>query len=142
MGRTSKVLRRSGELIVENSSRRLPRAQERVRQALLGRPVEEALHLFGRPSRAVYPRVVRGLSVSHKALYRSNRARRPLPKRAKHVDPFLGFNSLVIRVPTRVKFCLRRKFRREVLFARDVAGHRGIGRGKRWIRSENSNYRC
>lgn len=57
--------------------------------------------------------------------------------------------AIPIRIPTRVKFCTRRKERREVLFALDRAGYRGSGPGRsrhpdepRYRRTEESNYTC
>lgn len=49
---------------------------------------------------------------------------------------------LFVRVPYRERFCVKRKQRKQVLFAYGVAGRRGIGRGKRWIRNSTSSYRC
>lgn len=42
----------------------------------------------------------------------------------------------------RVLFCVRRRERRAVLFARRVAGKRGVGVGKRWRRTITSQWRC
>lgn len=47
-----------------------------------------------------------------------------------------------IRIPSRVDFCVARKQRKQVLFAKGVAGGYGVGRGKRWRRTSNSFYRC
>lgn len=52
------------------------------------------------------------------------------------------FGSLRIMAPRRVLFCLRRKVRKEVMFALRIAGKRGVGAGKRWRRTENSQWRC
>lgn len=50
--------------------------------------------------------------------------------------------QLRMLAPRRVLFCLRRKVRKEVMFALKIAGRRGVGVGKRWRRTENSNWRC
>lgn len=49
-----------------------------------------------------------------------------------------------ISTPSRVYFCVKRKQRREVLFARKVAGHfrRSPGRGGSYRRTQSSYYRC
>lgn len=52
------------------------------------------------------------------------------------------FSFLRIAAPHRVYFCLSRKRRREVLHAFRIAGKRGIGKGKRVRRTQNSQYRC
>lgn len=49
---------------------------------------------------------------------------------------------LRIRSPKKVRFCFDRSVRRQVMFARGVAGRSGVGRGKRWSRTVNSQYRC
>lgn len=46
------------------------------------------------------------------------------------------------RVPSRTWFCVRRKQRKQVLFAFKIAGRSGVGRGKRWFRNRNSHYGC
>lgn len=50
--------------------------------------------------------------------------------------------KLQMLAPRRVLFCLRRKVRKEIMFALNIAGRRGVGAGKRWRRTENSNWRC
>lgn len=51
---------------------------------------------------------------------------------------------LTINAPSKVRFCVQRHTRREVLFARKVAGykHRSPGSGGRYIRRAESSYRC
>lgn len=49
--------------------------------------------------------------------------------------------GLEIRVPARVRFCLRRKQRREVLFARRKVGFSGATKGP-YRRTANSMWRC
>lgn len=50
--------------------------------------------------------------------------------------------ALQMQRPGRVGFCVRRKQRREFLFAAGVAGSRGVGRGRSWRRTAESSYRC
>lgn len=66
-------------------------------------------------------------------------------------QPRRGFNALgariarevqTVRAPKTVLFCVQRKQRKQVLFAKRIAGRRGVGRGKRWFRSSTSQYRC
>lgn len=57
----------------------------------------------------------------------------------QRTDP-VPMKALGIRVPNKVKFCLQRRARREVLHALNKVG-RGSGRGPR-RRTQNSQYRC
>lgn len=52
--------------------------------------------------------------------------------------------GLRIRVPWKVRFCVSRKARKEVLFARGKIGFRrsSPGRGGGYVRRESSNYHC
>lgn len=49
--------------------------------------------------------------------------------------------ALVTRFPRQVRYCIQRGMRREVLFARGVAGRRGSAPGP-YRRKESSNWRC
>lgn len=49
--------------------------------------------------------------------------------------------GLSIRAPLKVRFCLRRKERREVLFAKRKVGYRGSSPGP-YRRTANSQWRC
>lgn len=51
-------------------------------------------------------------------------------------------SQLSIRVPNRVQFCLRRKARRQVLFALSRAGYGGSAPKRKYFRTQNSQYRC
>lgn len=133
------TIERAGELPRNNSNRlaRLPRAHENVLRSILGLATQTPTRGAARPVRAVYPgarRELPKLAVSRAALTQSPAK----PTRLKR-PPLYQLN---IQAPSRVKFCVRRKIRREVMFARNMAGRRGIGRGKTWRRSENSNYSC
>lgn len=53
--------------------------------------------------------------------------------------------GLLVRLPQRVAFCVRRKIRRQVLFSRKVAGfnrRRSPGRGGGYRRSQSSSWSC
>lgn len=64
----------------------------------------------------------------------------PLQARRRKAD-WLAFRQLRITAPGSVAFCVRRKVRREVMFAKQIAGRRGLGRGG-VRRSESSNWSC
>lgn len=69
--------------------------------------------------------------------------KRPLtPASQKRIElSWRAFNVLQAKAPASVRYCVRRKQRRETLFALDIAGRRGLGRrGVR--RTENSNWSC
>lgn len=72
----------------------------------------------------------------------------PVPQktaRALTVSPSSSSSSwekLRIEVPERVRFCVQRAQRKQVLFAARIAGTSGIGRGKAWRRTANSAWRC
>lgn len=55
-----------------------------------------------------------------------------------------AFNVLQVRVPEKERFCVSRKVRKGVLFARGVAGHRrrSPGAGGRYRRTADSQWRC
>ncbi len=53
------------------------------------------------------------------------------------VSARLGFHA-----PWQVVVCVRRKRRRNVLFANRIAGRSGVGRGKQWRRNYYSQVRC
>lgn len=46
------------------------------------------------------------------------------------------------RAPMQLLVCIRRKQRREVLFAQEIAGRRGLGRGKKQRRNDYSEVSC
>lgn len=73
----------------------------------------------------------------------AKRSFRVLPNAAYQYAALMApLNKLRVFAPRRVLFCLRRKVRKEVMFALNIAGKRGVGAGKRWRRTENSNWRC
>lgn len=55
------------------------------------------------------------------------------------------WRTIPVAAPASVRFCIQRKQRKEVLFAKGVAGknkRRSPGRGGGYRRSAKSNYRC
>lgn len=61
----------------------------------------------------------------------------PLRHLAKQISRVVSRPSI-----NRAWFCFRRKSRRQVLFARRVAGSRGVGFGKRWRFTPESQVSC
>lgn len=53
-----------------------------------------------------------------------------------------SWRAVLAEAPYRVRFCVQRKSRREVLFAFRRAGYSGSARKSRWRRTSNSNYGC
>lgn len=53
-----------------------------------------------------------------------------------------SLTGLTARAPAKVRFCLQRKARREVLFALRRAGFRGSTGRTKYVRRESSNWRC
>lgn len=68
--------------------------------------------------------------------------RREVPLKVRKSLPPIIVRSLPLRAPSRVLFCLRRKERREVLFAFKRAGYSGSARKRHYVRNQNSRYRC
>lgn len=110
---------------------------------LLGLRVDPMYSSVSRPKGAVYPQGLGRRSYSHisaqsRLLQRRERARvTPAKPFRRLVSPVM--NRLRAVVPVRIKFCLMRKVRREVMFARSVAGRRGI---RRYRRTVESSYSC
>lgn len=55
---------------------------------------------------------------------------------------YSSWDTLQIRVPRKAVFCVRRKSRREVLFALRRAGFRGSAPKRHYRRSQDSLWRC
>lgn len=53
-----------------------------------------------------------------------------------------GLVGLRYAAPKRVLLCVKRKIRKEVLFARNRAGYAGSARKRHWIRNAGSQYGC
>lgn len=98
------------------------------------------------PDSAVYlERVKRGTGWQNRktptVVYSFPPTKHPAKQDRRHGANFVGWR-FQSRVPSRVMFCVRRKQRKQVLFAFNIAGKSGVGRGKRWHRSYNSHYGC
>lgn len=65
---------------------------------------------------------------------------RTFPPMQAFFPAWSAFRSLAVAMPSRARFCVQRKQRREVLFAKQVAGRRGLSGPYR--RTESSNWRC
>lgn len=143
---------RSGDGNVAPSSQRLPRAQEHVLLApdeidrqfqdfWPADPSLEAVYPEGMP-RSPASRVPRFFHrmASTNAVQRRARwyGMAPAPTRLHRVPA----KQLFMRAPSRVRFCVKRKERREVLFALRRAGYSGSARKRRWYRNASSQYRC
>lgn len=126
-----------------SSNRRLPPALRSVHRLLrlssqLTDPVNYLLtrRVFERKYRV---RLERGMPrVERLPLSRSPHLRQPEQKIGHKYDPM---RILQVQIPQRVKFCVQRKVRRQVLFAQKVAGRSGGSPGP-YRRTENSNYKC
>lgn len=116
----------------------LPRAQERVHRDLLHELLPE-VHKSVRGFNAEYlprryvPRVFVAPSPFPPARQ---------PKVSKAVQGYGHLRVLRMRAPARVAFCVRRKQRREVLFAFQRAGFGGSAPKRHYVRGVDSQYRC
>lgn len=147
---------------IANQPPLLPRTQERVRQAILGlgraglltgsSPYSDAVNPWARRRNqaAVIGSGRRAQSLDSEPLL-SSRARsgrrllsKPsLPNRlSRPVSLSYLMGLLSYSFPRRVQVCVRRQIRRQVMFAHRYAGRSGLGRGRRWRRTEESNYSC
>lgn len=90
-----------------------------------------------REEEAVYPEPPRGLRLGFPV---------PLDKRARSalrkLRDYRARSLLRIQVPAKVKFCIDRRERREVLFARGRAGYSGSVKKRYWRRGASSSWRC
>lgn len=118
---------------------RLPRSTYRDVEALSGtlrRMESDRFTPFGRAPLAYKPRYVLTPVDRRLAPAGRMRARSPLPSAS------LSWRVNLNRIPSRVKFCVQRKRRREVLFAFGRAGFRGSAPKRSYRRTVNSNYGC
>lgn len=130
-----KAFERAGEASESASNGTLPRAQERVQQAL----ERDSLDFDGGYG-GYAP-----MSASSVALGVARHGLRPsrsLAERLSRPQQFRVLARLQVRVPSRVFFCQQRQVRREVLFAKQRAGYGGSAKKKHWRRTQNSQYRC
>lgn len=56
-------------------------------------------------------------------------------------NPFAPLRVVSIQKPAKVKFCVNRSIRKEVLFAKNIAGKKGSSPGP-YKRTQNSQYSC
>lgn len=108
----------------------------------------EALSGTFAPDSAVYQYRQNRFSSSNRYYFSSTVVRPrllPAKQRRQALDRVLlrGVSWLPeVHLPARVRFCVQRKQRREVLFALKRAGFRGSAPKKRYRRNASSNYRC
>lgn len=92
---------------------------------------------FGRPRRVLGSPVLAGPRIA-----RQLRPYSPPASQIRRInDSWREFGRLRIAAPSRVRFCVQRLQRKQVLFARGIAGRRGSAPGP-YRRTENSNWRC
>lgn len=144
MSRSSRSKRkRSGGPLLTGPSGTLPRAQERVQQAIedlaLGGEVDQDFDLTAGMGRSP-------ISALHRASVHQAGSARTTPYRRRFKSWQKGYDQLkrlAFPNPAVVLVCARRKIRREVMFANRVAGYkRSPGAGGSYRRSKNSSWRC
>lgn len=131
-------------LSYSSSAAALPRPHESVRQVYSGADFGDfldpgtgyrAVNLFGQ----TWPEEAR-------FQYRRKRSLTlPLaePSEARDTSQrYLPLRLLEIRLPAKVRFCVQRQQRRQVLFAKGRAGYRGSAKKRFWRRTANSQWRC
>lgn len=93
------------------------------------------------PSRFIQLSYPRRLPSSLPQVLRARSSSRgsPLPAKQSVLNALRGVS---IRAPSRLRACIQRGVRREVLFAFGVGGSRGRQRGKRYRRNSMSYYSC
>lgn len=133
-----RVVSRSGATEFDVATGTVPRSTYRDFEAHGGYAPDEAVYL---------ERVQRGTGWPHRWPKPTVFVHRPLYKhaakqRSTHIPRILSWRLPLRERPGVVGFCVRRKVRKQVMFALNVAGKRGVGRGKSWHRNRNSSYRC
>lgn len=114
----------------------LPRMSDREFKAVMYDP----------PMRAVYPNLWRAAERSP-AFWTTPTRRFPKAGRPGSSGLFGSFSAkqplfYINEMPSRLQFCVRRKDRREVLFARGKVGFRGAVQKRSFVRSVYSKYGC
>lgn len=113
------------------TSRRLPPAHESVRRSLLER------RAFELPRRAFQTAPLRAPA---RAVFVSQVEEQP---KAPRQSLWAQLRRLQMAAPRKVLFCVRRRVRREVLFAAGIGGTRGLrGRRGRYRRTQESSFTC
>lgn len=136
--RSSSSLRRGGSFL--DPQRSWPPAIERlsINEELAALAVTPNSYFYGETEDRDFPHAL--TFVPNKQMLAKPRPVGPVAYRASTI--MAPFGQLRIFAPRRVLFCLRRKVRKEVLFALRIAGRRGVGAGKRWRRTAESSWRC
>lgn len=134
--------KRPGESVVVDSNRRLPRAHESVRRFLF-EELQGSDRSVGGVLRGLAPLSVAQRDVGLKQWVGVNR-RSPTKRAFSKARYYNKLGALAIAAPSRVQFCVRRKVRREVLFAIRKVGRSGSspGRYRRYRRTGDSRYSC
>lgn len=128
-----RLFERAGESSISDSNQRLPRAQERVQQAI------EAESLWGHGGE---PPIQSYSSGRHSISVGGSARHAPRPSQSIKAG-FKILARLQYRAPARTLVCQQRGVRKEVLFARRVAGfRRSPGRGGGYRRRQESQYGC
>lgn len=130
------------------SNPRLPRRTQGnsryISQANLADQLLSVAHLVSLPSLSAPPQEWPSIARRTPRVYLPPRPATgygPKPNKALY-GPFASLKTLHTPEAFRARHCLDRKSRREVLFALRKAGKSGIGRNKRWRRTQASNYHC
>lgn len=136
MSKRSNSVRAGDVSFPSNSLALLPRTHESVRQV-------SVLDAFNRSQWLVEDTYPLGVFTPSPRRFLGRVWSPPAPpRRFPRQRSFTGLRTLQIRVPPRVKFCIQRKERREVLFALGRAGFRGSAPKRRYRRTQNSQWRC
>lgn len=143
---------RGGGASFDAPNQRLPSAQERVQQAIEsaaldwgygGEPPMQGPAVWAPvapngPKAGARPRRLTDLR------WPSHRQKFPLPaKRLSKRQQYKALATLQIRAPRATLFCQQRRERKEVLFAKKIAGFKkSPGRGGSYRRRPESQWRC
>lgn len=134
--RRREAFKRAGGASESAPNRRLPRAQERVQQAIESASLSVAPGGWGRAPIKAFQSYSPGERRSGIPPVRPG-SRSPLQA------GFKALAKLQFKAPARTLVCHQRSVRREVLFARRVAGFkRSPGRGGSYHRRPESQYGC
>lgn len=140
MSRRSRRSKREGGPQFSGPSRGLlPLAHESVRQAILGL-ADGPLPLWrgARPLAAVYLPRARARDWMRRVVSYTPPLAKPAEGRLSR-GRYSALRLLRMAAPARVRFCVQRKVRREVLFAKGRGGYGGHGR---YFRNASSQYSC
>lgn len=147
---------RTGAPLLYGANRMLPRTQERVPRSIVTRPLMAARRVampsygMARFVRRFPAKPVLPLHLRRKPLVGATLSSRKVMRRFSFQSPFayqyaqLRAVGAMVRNPEKVGMCLKRKLRREVLFAFKLAGYPGSGPGRRksYRRNADSLHGC